>query len=113
MPGGYDVDLGALGALIATIEQAADRMQAADGQLDKATTGDLGHPVINSAGEKFHDKWKYGIKQIRKHSKDTAEALDAARAGYAHAEQTNAGLQQLMLGVLGGQPSAPGSGTAP
>ncbi|GLY41465.1 hypothetical protein Amsp01_074880 [Amycolatopsis sp. NBRC 101858] len=91
MSGGYEVDPGRMRSLIATLEQAQERMTSAGNALKDASPHDLGSRDIDAAGGRFRDRWEYGIGKIGAFSGSVAEGLTRAEQVYAETEQKVAG----------------------
>lgn len=87
MSGGYQVDLGRMGTLISTLEQAKERMTSANAKLKGSSPGELGSRDIDSAGGEFQDRWGYGIGKIAEFSGTVAEGLSKAKQVYADMEK--------------------------
>ncbi|MEC3978189.1 hypothetical protein [Amycolatopsis sp. H20-H5] len=88
MSGGYRVDLGRMGSLITTLEQAKERMTNANNALKNSSPSDMGSRDIDSAGGEFQDRWEFGIGKIAEFSGTVAEGLSKAKQVYAEMEQS-------------------------
>jgi hypothetical protein len=111
MSGGYRVDLGRMGSLITTLEQAKERMTNANNALKNSSPSDMGSRDIDSAGGEFQDRWEYGIGKIAEFSGTVAEGLSKAKQVYGEMEQKVVDALGHGQGQ-GGQP-APPPATAP
>lgn len=92
MGDGFRVDLGELGRLTATLDQAADDMLSANDRLRDAAASDLGSRAIDSAGRAFQDRWEYGIGKIAEASDKMVEALRSTQRVY---EETDRALAEM------------------
>lgn len=104
MSGGYRVDVGRLGSLNTTLEQAGERLSGANAKLRDLTSEDLGSRDVDVAGGEFRDRWGYGIGKIGELSGVVAEGLSKAKQVYAEMEEKVAG---AFGKGGGGQPAPP------
>lgn len=87
MGNGFQVDLGELGRLTTTLDQAAGDMRAANNGLRDAAAHDLGSRAIDGAGRAFQDRWEYGIGKIADASEKLVEALQSTQRRYAETDR--------------------------
>src|SRR4051794_38968813 len=108
MSGGYRVDLGRMGSLIKTMEQAKERMTNANNALKNSTPSDMGSRDIDSAGGAFQDRWEFGIGKIAEFSGTVAEGLTKAKEVYADMEaKVTESFGHSQGGQAGAVPPAP------
>ncbi|NLU82036.1 hypothetical protein [Rhodococcus sp. HNM0569] len=94
------LDVAAFGGLIDTLESAAEDMKSANDRLADAKGGDLGSGALDTAAEKFRDKWQYGIEQIAKSTAAMTTGLQTTRDLYAAQEQANADSMNTVAGSI-------------
>lgn len=87
MGNGFQVDLGELGRLTTTLDQAADDMREANDKLRDTAASDLGSRAIDGAGRAFQDRWEYGIGKIAEASDQLVEALRSTQRLYAETDR--------------------------
>jgi hypothetical protein len=111
MAGGYQVDLGQMGTLITTLQQAKEQMTNANKALAESSPNDLGSRDIDAAGGEFQDRWKYGIGKIAEFSSAVVDGLTKAKQAYAEVETNTV---EALAKTTGGQPApAPAAAPAP
>lgn len=92
MGDGYRLQVDELGGLITSLDEAAGRMTAANGQLRAASAEDLGSRDLDGAGRVFQDRWEYGIGKIADAAGKMTEALQATKRQYEDIEKAVAEL---------------------
>lgn len=92
MGDGFRVDLGELGRVTGTLDQAADDMRSANDRLRDAAARDLGSRAIDGAGQAFQDRWEYGIGKIAEASEKLVAALRSTQRLY---EETDRALAEM------------------
>jgi hypothetical protein len=102
MAAGYQVDLGQMGTLITTLQQAKEQMTNANKALAESSPNDLGSREIDAAGGEFQDRWKYGIGKIAEFSGAVVDGLTKAKQVYAEVETKTA---EALGKTTGGQPA--------
>lgn len=115
--GGYQVDLTEMNTLITTLDQAKERMTAANGALAGLTPADLGSYEIDHAATDFKNRWHYGIGKIADFCGGLVDALNQVKQLYNDMETKVAaalGTPSAGAGAVadGGGSPATGVGTA-
>jgi uncharacterized protein YukE len=106
--GGFDVDLETLTKLVSSLEQASDRMTAANKALRSASATDLGSRDIDKAGGEVQDRWKHGIGKITEASKKITDGLRETQKVYREVEEA---ITKLFPVPAGGAQIAQGPAT--
>lgn len=73
--GFLEADLDVIGGAAQSMTDAKDRLHDVQKAMSKDGGADIGTKALNAAADEFQSTWHYGIEQITKAAKSTAEGL--------------------------------------
>gem|GEM_PF-1838048 len=86
LAGFLSVDIEALGKAVQSLRSSEQVLNDAMKAMEQAGHGDIGTKVLNDAAESFQRRWKYGIEQIGKSAKTTADGISKCHDAYQEAD---------------------------
>ncbi|WP_216899339.1 DUF6507 family protein [Nocardia alni] len=102
LAGFLSVDIDALGKAVQSLRSSEQVLTDAMKAMARGGHGDIGTKVLTDAAESFQRRWKYGIEQIGKSAKSTADGISQCHDAYQQADQEFAqALQQAKSAVQG------------
>ncbi len=103
MAGFLSVDIDALGKAVQSLRSSEQVLTDAMKAMAQGGHGDIGNTVLNDAAESFQRRWKYGIEQIGKSAKSTADGISECHDAYQRADQEFAQVLQQAKSAIQGQ----------
>ncbi len=103
MAGFLSVDIEALGKAVQSLRSSEQVLNDAMKAMARGGHGDIGTTVLNDAAESFQRRWKYGIEQIGKSAKTTADGISRCHDAYQEADNDFAQALAQAKAALDGQ----------
>ncbi len=86
LAGFLSVDIEALGRAVQSLRNSEQVLTDAVNAMGQGGHGEIGPKVLNDAAESFQRRWKYGIEQIGKSARSTADGISQCHDAYQEAD---------------------------